>query len=336
MITPPKSWKEPQSHFLCALDSDWYKALAVLQNELCTATYNFFHSKNMKTLFLPVTTNSISSPMGLGSDSLPVEIELFGQKTFLADSMQFMLEYGCRYFKDGCFYLMPSFRGESADERHLCQFYHSEAEISGTLEDVICLVEEYIRYLCKWYLENCSDIINQIAGNTNHIKAIMDCPTIPRVSYEDALVQLSAINGALKKDEENNLVFITSIGEKALIETFGGAVWLTYMDKVIVPFYQAEATDGLHAKCADLLIGMGETVGCGERHSTKEEVLKALVEHCIDPDAYAWYTAMKEKAPQKTSGFGMGTERFLLWLLQQSDIRDCQILPRFNGEIFIP
>ena len=93
MITPPKSWKEPQSHFLCALDSDWYKALAVLQNELCTATYNFFHSKNMKTLFLPVTTNSISSPMGLGSDSLPVEIELFGQKTFLADSMQFMLEY---------------------------------------------------------------------------------------------------------------------------------------------------------------------------------------------------------------------------------------------------
>lgn len=336
MIKPPKSWKDPQSHFLCALESDWYKALAVLQNELCTATYAFFHSKNMKTLFLPVTTNSISSPMGLGSDSLPVEIELFGQKTFLADSMQFMLEYGCRYFENGCFYLMPSFRGELADERHLCQFYHSEAEIGGTLEDVICLVEEYIHYLCKWYLDNCIDIINQIAGNTSHIRAVIECPKIPRVSYENAIEQLSTIDGALRRDKETNLVFITSTGEKELIKIFDGAVWLTYMDKAIVPFYQAEAPDGLHAKCADLLIGIGETVGCGERHSTKEEVLKALAEHRVDSCAYSWYTAMKEKAPQKTSGFGMGTERFLLWLLQQSDIRDCQILPRFNGEIFIP
>ena len=71
--------------------------------------------------------------------------------------MQFMLEYGCRMFKEGCYYIMPSFRGEEADERHLCQFYHSEAEIPGTLDDVMKLVEEYLIYLSRRLLEEFSE-----------------------------------------------------------------------------------------------------------------------------------------------------------------------------------
>lgn len=107
------------------------------------------------------------------------------------------------------------------------------------------------------------------------------------------------------------------------------------MDKAIVPFYQA-SQDSIHAKCADLLFGVGETVGCGERHKTGEEVRKALLEHQVNEEPYSWYIQMKEKYPLQTAGFGMGTERFILWLLKQNDIRDCQLLPRFNGEIFIP
>ena len=45
---------------------------------------------------------------------------------------------------------------------------------------------------------------------------------------------------------------------------------------------------------------------------------------------------MKDIYPLKTSGFGMGIERFILWLTKQDDIRDCQILPRFNGVNIIP
>ena len=98
-------------------------------------------------MHLPVTTGSISSPMGRGSDSLTVRINLEGIDTYLADSMQFLLEYGCRLNLKGVYYVMPSFRGEKADERHLCQFYHSEAEIPGKLENVMNLVDEYIKYL---------------------------------------------------------------------------------------------------------------------------------------------------------------------------------------------
>ena len=40
----------------------------------------------------------------------------------------------------------------------------------------------------------------------------------------------------------------------------------------------------------------------------------------------------KNEYPLKTSGYGMGIERYILWLTKKDDIRDCQLLPRFNGE----
>lgn len=53
-------------------------------------------------------------------------------------------------------------------------------------------------------------------------------------------------------------------------------------------------------------------------------------------EEYEWYCTMKEKYPMKTSGFGLGIERFILWLFKHDDIRDCQILPRFNGVNIVP
>lgn len=45
---------------------------------------------------------------------------------------------------------------------------------------------------------------------------------------------------------------------------------------------------------------------------------------------------MKDSFPLKTAGYGMGVERFLLWVLGHDDIRDLQILPRFNGQSVVP
>lgn len=63
--------------------------------------------------------------------------------------MQFLLEYSLRFENSGVFYLMPTFRGEDTDERHLSQFYHAESEIIGDLSDVMFLCEEYVKFLSK-------------------------------------------------------------------------------------------------------------------------------------------------------------------------------------------
>jgi asparaginyl-tRNA synthetase len=99
-----------------------------------------------------------------------------------------------------------------------------------------------------------------------------------------------------------------------------------------VPFYQkCDPHDPRKALNADLLMGIGETIGSGERYFTGKDVLKALKIHKVDPKPYEWYVYLKDKYPLQTSGFGMGVERFFLWLFKHDDIRDCQLLPRFNG-----
>ena len=84
------------------------------------------------------------------------------------------------------------------------------------------------------------------------------------------------------------------------------------------------------------LMGRGETVGWGERHDDYTELLDSLKMHKVKEDEYSWYINLKKVKSLNTSGFGMGTERFFMWVLKCDDIRNMQICPRFNGENIIP
>ena len=338
-ILPPKLWTKPVDLDLERMTHPWYQTLVRLENTISVETMQFYNNAGLVTMHLPVTTGSISSPMGRGSDSLPVQIDLFGVPTYLADSMQFMLEYGCRLHSKGCYYLMPSFRGEAADSRHLCQFYHSEAEIPGDLEAVIILVEQYLRHLCTMLLKDRQADIQACAGTTEHLTDFLSRKTIPRVTMDQAVAFLSRLPSETplyQVDQKYSFRTITPAGEQQLIRHYKGFVWLTHFDHLSVPFYQAFDQNFSKAKNADLLFGIGEVVGSGERHVTPEDVRLALSLHKVAGDSYQWYTRMKELVPMKTSGFGLGIERFLLWVLNHDDIRDCQLLPRYNGVECLP
>ncbi|MBA4536380.1 asparaginase [Bacillus aquiflavi] len=335
-IFPPRSWEDLDNHFIKAIHNPWYTSLMIIQDEITYLTWEFFRNKGIRSVSLPVTTGSVTSPMGLGSDSLPVKVNLEGVETYLSDSMQFHLEYALRNHHKGVHYIMPSFRGEEADQRHLCQFYHSEAEIVGGLEDVIQLVNEYIDYLCKGLLKNIPDIIYQTAGTLKHVEAfILKDTRYPQITMEDAVMQLKN-NPKYIKSHKEGFRTLTDEGEKELIKLNGGIVWVTHHDYMSVPFYQAATLDYKYALNGDLLFGIGEVVGCGERNVTKEQVRKSMKLLKVDEKNYKWYLSMKELTPLQTSGFGMGIERFILWLTNHDDIRDCQLIPRFNGKLINP
>jgi aspartyl/asparaginyl-tRNA synthetase len=100
-----------------------------------------------------------------------------------------------------------------------------------------------------------------------------------------------------------------------------------------VPFYQAFGDrDRQTASCADLFFGMGEIVGSGERHRTGDEVREALDLHAVAKQDYAWYVDMKDEFPLPTAGFGMGMERFLMWVVDHDDIRDIPLISRVAEE----
>lgn len=336
-LKEPNTYKNKKTHYLKVLDSDWYKLLIKLENLISVETMKFYEKKGLITIHLPVTTGSISSPMGRGSDSLPVKITLEGEKTYLADSMQFLLEYGCRLHKKGVYYIMPSFRGEKADDRHLCQFYHSEAEITGDLNNVMKLVDEYIKYLSKKILKKLGKELSTMLGDISHIKKIANYKgKFPRITFDEAEQKLKELYpNKIKeyieyKDGWRN---ITKKAELKLIEIFGGIVWITNYDELAVPFYQQpDKIKNGTTKNADLLLGIGETVGCGERHYDYASLKESLKKHEVSEEEYKWYINLKKQYPMKTSGFGMGVERYLMWVLKAKDIRNMQICLRFNGE----
>lgn len=337
----PNSWRNESSHYLYALDSEWYRLLSKLENAITYATMQFYEKKGIITIHLPVTTGSISSPMGRGSDSTPVKVNIQGVDTYLADSMQFLLEYGCRINKNGVFYVMPSFRGEKADERHLCQFYHSEVEIPGDLNDIMNLGDEYIKYLSKYILKEHGSELEKAIGDISHIKKIAQYKgELPRITFNEAEKLLKNIH---PKDIDQYIEYndgwrnITKLGEKEILKQYNGVVWITNYDELAVPFYQKvdEKIKGT-TRNADLMLGIGETIGCGERHYDYQELLNALRKHKVSSSEYKWYIKMKKEFPMQTSGFGMGIERYLMWVLKATDIRNMQICLRFNGKDILP
>jgi aspartyl/asparaginyl-tRNA synthetase len=300
------------------------------------ATHDFFRERGFLPALLPITCGAVSSPIGLGSDSLPVEIDLFGARTFLADSMQFHLEYVLRQHPQGVFYLMSTFRGEDPDARHLNEFFHAEAELVGGLEDVMTLVESYVVWLTRRILRDLSPALEGDIGGVDHLHALLAREQrFPRIKFQDAK-RLLGKNPTYYTERAPGILSISREGEQRLMSEHHGFVWLTHMPHLAVPFYQALDADGEHALCADLLFGIGEVVGCGERHSNASAVDAALSRHGVSAKDYAWYLRLKEEYPLRTAGFGLGMERYLLWVLKHDDIRDIHLITRLKGQLSSP
>lgn len=337
IIDAPHSWENPNNHIKTLLSDPWYRVTSKLLGCILQASHDFFKQEGIQPFLFPITTGSVSSPMGKGSDSLPVQIELRGNKVYLADSMQFSLEVGTRLAEQGCYYIMPTFRGEPMDERHLNEFFHSEAEIPGGLNDVMSLIQKYIYALAKYIRAEMSDEILSVAGTTSHIDALINSPQkhFNRIRYDRAVVELKDIPGALEMTETgfNN---ITKVGEKHLMNTHGQFLWLTNMPWASVPFYQAKEEGTNYAMNADLLAGIGEIVGCGQRVLSSEDLDYSLQEHAVYVSGYEWYREMREIRPMQTAGFGLGIERFMLWATNTQDIRDCMILLRDHDQVNMP
>lgn len=328
------TWRERQNSVAAHFSNPWLAQLIELHDIFNHASMTFFRQRGLRAVYLPLTTHSISSPMAPGSDSSPVKVDLFGVPTYLADSMQFLLEYACRFHPGGVFYVLPSFRGESPDDRHLSQFFHAEAEIAGDQDEVMDLVEDYIRALTSAFL---SEIDHSVLHQPQRLIRLAESRNaFRRLTLDDALHILARIDGAI--EQRDGVAVITPLGERFLLRKFDGEpLWLVGHAAATVPFYQAEmANDPCRTRSADLLMGIGETVGAGERHASAAATRKALERQGIDANDYAWYLEMKEAAPLRTSGFGLGVERFFLWLTGHSDIRDMQMVSRANGQRFLP
>src|SRR5690606_21171170 len=172
--------------------------------------------------------------------------------------------------------------------------------------------------------------------------------SFPRIRFDEAVQILELLDdaGSYTRTTEHGRD-ITSIGELKLAQHLGIKVpfWITHYDRDRVPFYQKpDPVDTSKVLNADLIFPPlmkdsfgGEVVGCGQRQDSKVEMKESLSRQGLSTDPYEWYIGLRELDNYKTtSGFGIGIERYLAWLLCGSDIKDFIPYPRLKNIVTHP
>ncbi|MBQ6836060.1 MAG: asparagine--tRNA ligase, partial [Clostridia bacterium] len=107
---------------------------------------------------------------------------------------------------------------------------------------------------------------------------------------------------------------------------FKKPVFLINYPKEIRSFYMRLNDDGKTVAACDMLVpGIGELIG-GSQREEREDVLRARMRELgLKEESYWWYLELRKYGSTKHSGFGIGFERFIMYLTGISNIRD--VLP---------
>ncbi len=325
----------------------YFAALAIVRHYLKLTSDAYWSGVGAFNIDLFMLTPSASSPMGPGSDSEVIRIQFGKYHTNLTDSSQFGFE-PLMFHLDKAYCYLPSMRGEDPDARHLNQFFHCEAEIIGTLDELLPSIEHYVQALARTFIA---------------LMPIIELMSIDFSKTEQALqniVNAKSFNKKifdevypwLQKDSSFHSVShfgrnITTSGEVALVQAMGEGLpmWLCNYDRNTVPFYQKPNPVNTNSVInADLLFAPiveggfgGEIVGSGQRQDNSEEIAESLKKQEVDSEPYAWYINLRKQPNYKTtSGFGLGIERFIAWALGYSDIKDVIHYPRLKNIKTLP
>jgi len=283
--------------------------------------------------------------MGPGSDSEPIPIKFGKFDSNLVDSSQFGFEPLLLNGIDKVYCYLPSMRGENPDKRHLNQFFHCEAEIKGDIEQLMPIIEGYIKILAETLLLM-PNILEKLSLNPERtifvLNKILGLKKFHEVIFDDA------VNALVESGNKNLVNFtefgrdISSEGEIKLAEIFNfeSPFWVRNYDRDRVAFYQKpDPKNSENVINADFIFPPitngsfgGEIVGCGQRQNDTKEMLDSLSRQNISPEPYEWYINLR-KLPnyQITSGFGLGIERFITWSLCRDDIKDAIPYPRLKN-----
>ncbi len=334
------------------LRTNTFAAVFRVRSVAAQAIHRFFHERRFYYMNTPLITASdcegagemfrvTTRPWNAG-DKTEAEYyknDFFGVKAGLSVSGQLEGEIAATAL--GKIYTFgPSFRAENSNTtRHLAEFWHVEPEIAfAELPDVIEIAEELLKYLINAVLAECPEEIKFFDSFVE--KGLIE--KLTHVATSDfAVCEYTEAIEILKK-ENARFQFPVAWGsdlqsehEKFLTEqVFKRPVFVTNYPKEIKSFYMKQNADGKTVAATDLLVpGIGEIIGGSEREADYGKLTAAMKERKMDMDAYKQYLDLRVFGSVPHGGFGLGFERFVMYVTGMENIRDVTLLPRWTKNI---
>ena len=85
------------------------------------------------------------------------------------------------------------------------------------------------------------------------------------------------------------------------------------------------------AACEMLVQGVRKMIGGSQREERYDVLLKKIEEMGLTADDYDWYLDLRKYGGVKHAGYGLGSDRILMYMTGMSNIRDVQMFPRTPG-----
>lgn len=344
-----------------------FGALYRIRHSMIFAIHRFFHDRGFFNVHSPIITGSdcegagevfrvttlppINPPL-LEDGSIDYSKDFFGKAANLTVSGQLEAELAAMAL--GKVYTFgPTFRAENSNtSRHAAEFWMIEPEVAfADLKDNMDLAEDFLKYLISHALENCADDMeffnNRFAEEekskpqaersdmTLVEKLDFVCKNrFERITYTEAIEILKNCGPNKKKKFQFIVdkwgIDLQSEHERYLVEKhFKKPVIVTDYPKEIKAFYMRVNEDGKTVRAMDVLApGVGEIIG-GSQREERHDILKARIEECgIPTESVWWYLDIRKYGTAYHSGFGLGFDRFLMFLTGMGNVRDVIPFPR--------
>ena len=320
-----------------------------IRHAMAFAIHKYFNEKGFYYLHTPIITASDAEGAGamfqvttLKLDNSPKKEDgsidysqdFFGKMASLTVSGQLEGELGALALGE-IYTFGPTFRAENSNTpRHLSEFWMIEPEMAFyDITDNMDLAEDFIKYLVKYALDNCSDDLQFLNDmfDKELIKRLEDVTNTPfiRLSYTDG-VDILMKSGQKFEYPVSWGIDLQSEHERYLVEKhFKKPVILTDYPKDIKAFYMKQNSDNKTVRAMDVLFPkIGEIIGGSEREASLEKLEKRIDELKMDKETMWWYLDTRRYGTAPHSGFGLGFERLLLFVTGMSNIRDVIPFPR--------
>lgn len=286
----------------------------------------FFNGRGFWELSPPIITKA-----GCEGGATLFGLDYFGEKAYLTQSGQLYAEVFITALEKA-YILAPSFRAEkSRTVRHLTEYWHLEPEMAYYDNEMnMKLQEEMIEHVCQSLANEHQDLLHSLGRKPDDL-LLVKCP-FERMTYAEAVERLRSAGMSIKQGDE-----LGADEEKTLTNDLHKPIFVTNFPKKMKAFYMREDQKNPGtALCSDMLApeGHGEIIGGSERIWNYDELIKRIEEEKLDVKDYQWYLDLRKYGSVPHSGFGLGIERLVKWLLNLDHIRDAIPFPRTINRVY--
>ncbi len=302
------------------LRSQKMAAIMKARHHIVNYLREFFDKEGFYEIAPPIITRS-----GCEGGSTLFEMDYFGEKAYLTQSSQMYAEVFV-FSLGKVFVLAPSFRAEkSRTIRHLAEYWHLEPEMAWHDQKMNMEVQEnMLQYAVDGMVKDHPELLKACGRDPLDLEKVR--VPFERLDYAKAVDRVNELGGKMELGQD-----FGADEEAILTKTAVKPIFVHNFPKDIKAFYMREDPQKPGTVLnADMLApaGHGEIIGGSERIWKYDELIERMREQKLDIKDYQWYLDLRKYGSVPHSGFGLGVERLVKWMLNLDHIRDAIPFPR--------